>query len=63
MGPLQEAYYGGILVGMILVIVFLISIKIIGEIMDEYNTEDYREIRQQKSPSSLQATKGFSKTL
>lgn len=43
MSPLQEAYYGGILVGMILVIVFLISIKIIGEIMNEYESKTYRE--------------------
>lgn len=43
MSSLEEAYYGGILVGMILVIVFLISIKIISEIMNEYESKVYRE--------------------
>lgn len=61
MSPLQEAYFGGILVGMILVIVFLISIKIIGEIMNEYESKAYRETT--KKPSSLQAKKGLHKTI
>lgn len=59
MGPLQEAYYGGILVGMILVIVFLISIKIIGEIMNEYESKTYRETT--KSPPACKQRRDFIK--